>query len=411
MRAEPPAMKRLRMPVATIVATAVIGALLVSCGDRQSATANGKKPATQSEPAAAAAVTASANPASEADKALRLTPAQMQEAGVRVETIQPSSVNASITLSGTVSPNQNRIAKVIPRLPGRITSVPAALGAHVKAGQTLAVLESIELGDVRSTFLQARSEASVADAALARAKSLSAEDIIPRKDYLRARADAQRAHAALQAASDKLRILGVSPTVSESGADAVYSLVAPLAGTVIEKQAVPGTLADKESLFTVADLSNVWVVADVFERDLSRLAVGAAAEVTVAAYPDERFAGQVVYLSATLDVATRTVKAQIELPNPQRRLKPGMFASASVATSATEPALVLPAAAVTLVDGKPTVFIETKTGFEPRSIETSGEVAGMVTVRQGLTGGERVAIDGVYALKSRMLKSQLGSTD
>lgn len=387
--------------IATLIATAT---LLAACGaDKKD---DDDKPKAQAGAASAVKAESAGD-----SQSVALTAEEMSQSGIRVEAIQPTTVNAPVTLTGSVSANQDRIAKVVPRLPGRITAVPAMLGADVKAGQALAVVESIELGEARSALLQAKSEASVSDAALTRAEKLSAEDIVPRKDYLRAKADADRAQAALRAAIDKLRMLGVSPTVADGRADAVYPLTSPLAGTIIEKQAVVGTLADKDPLFTVADLSNIWVVADVFERDLPRLAKGAMADVTVAAYPTERFSGRLVYLSDTLDQGTRTVKAHIEVPNPHRRLKPGMFASATVATTVAQQALVLPAGAVTLMDGKPTVFVAKGNTFMPRTIEKGSEIDGKVTVKEGLNAGERIAVQGAYALKSRMLKSQLGTND
>lgn len=385
-----------------------LAAVLSACGARGSdaedmvaASKNGAKAA------ASAPQAASSNP----NKPLMLSDAERQQAGVRVQAIEPSTVNTPLALTGTVSANQDRIAKVVPRLPGRITSAPVSLGAQVRAGQTLAVIESFELGEARSALLQARSEAAVADAALKRAEQLSGEDIIPRKDLLRARADAQRTNASLRAAADKLQMLGVSPAVAQGRADPVYPLTAPFAGTVIEKQATAGTLVDKEPLFTVADLTTVWVIADVFERDLGKLSVGHRAQVTVAAYPGEVFAGRLAYLSDTVDATTKTVKAHIELPNPGRRLKPGMFATASLQTSSTQRVLAVPSAAVTLMNGRPAVFVDSGKGFVPRQVETGPEQGGSVVVREGLAPGERLAVEGVYALKSRLLKSQLGTND
>lgn len=403
-----PAMTPLNVYAATSVAVVCLLGVVFTFGHHQGAIYDDEK---SSKDTASASSAKALQPTNDADVPLTLTPAELREAQIRTEALQPSSVNDSVGLTGTVSANQDRIAEVVPRLPGRISSVPAALGAQVIAGQTLAVLESIELGEARSTLLQARSEASVADAAFARAEKLSVEDIIARKDYLRAKADVEHARIILSAASDKLRMLGVSPIVSEGRADAVYSLLAPLSGTIIEKQAVPGTLADKDPLFTVADLSNVWVVADVFERDLSRLTVGAAAEVTVAAYPNQRFPGRLVYLSDTLDTATRTVKAHLEVANPQHHLKPGMFATASVTTTVTQQALLLPSTALVLIDGKQMVFVSKGRGFVPRWVETEDELGGMVAVLHGVNAGEHVVMTGAYALKSRMLKSQLGSDD
>lgn len=389
-------------------ASLVLASVLSACGAK--GTDSDPLPAAaRSGPQAAASSPQAA--ASESNKPLVLSDAERQQAGVRVQAVDPSTINARIALTGTVSAHQDRVAKVVPRLPGRITSAPATLGAQVRAGQTLAIIESFELGEARSALLQTRSEAAVADAALKRAEQLSGEDIVPRKDLLRARADAQRANVALRAAADKLQMLGVSPAVAQGRADPVYPLTAPFAGTVIEKQATAGTLVDKEPLFTVADLTTVWVIADVFERDLGKLSIGHKAQVTVAAYPGEVFAGRLAYLSDTVDATTKTVKAHIELPNPGRRLKPGMFATATLQTSATQRVLAVPGAAITLMNGKPTVFVESAKGFVPRQVETGPEQGGSVVVRGGLAGGERVAVEGVYALKSRLLKSQLGTND
>lgn len=388
-------------------------AALVTCSAFLSACSQGRGGDDDDDDARPKALAASAPNASSASasSAVTVSSADVKQAGLRIETVQLTAVNAPLALTGSVSANQDRIAKVIPRLPGRLIAVPAALGADVKAGQVLAVVESFELGEARSSLAQARSEAAVADAALARAEKLAAEDIVPRKDYLRAKADAERAQAALRAAADKLRMLGVPTNAPDARADAVYPLTSPLSGTVIEKQAVVGTLADKDPLFTVADLSAVWMVADVFERDLARLTKGAVVEVSVTAYAGERFQGRLIYLSDTVDAVTHTVKAHIEVPNPKRRLKPGMFASATLATTVAQQAIALPASAVTLVDGKPTVFVVKGEGFEPRRIDTAAELGGKVVVKDGLSAGERVVVEGAYALKSRLLKSQIGDND
>ena len=397
--------------LAAALLPAVVAVSLVGCGKPGPDSGNeSTNPATTTS--APVPAPAPARPASDgAAKPLQLTPAELQQEHIRVETLQLAEVDAPLALTGTLRANQDRLTKVVPRLPGRIVSVAVALGAQVQAGQALAVLESIALGEARSAVLQARSEASVTHAERVRTEKLAAEDIVPRKTYLRAKADAERAGAALRAATDKLRMLGMAPTGTGDRPEAVYTLVAPFAGTVIDKQAVPGTFVDKEPLFTLGDLSTLWVVADVFERDLSRVAVGSAATVTVAAYPQDVFPGRLIYLSDVLDEATRTVKTHIEVANPQRRLKPGMFASASIATTTKHQVLSVPTAAVTLIDGKPTVFVATAAGFAPRLVETENEQAGRVTLTQGVAAGDQVVVDGVYALKSRLLKSKLGSND
>jgi cobalt-zinc-cadmium efflux system membrane fusion protein len=349
----------------------------------------------------------------QAGKPLVLKEEEIREAGIKVEAAQLQTTDELVTLTATIIPNQERIAKVAPRLPGRVASVTVAQGARVKARETLAVLESSELGEARSAYMQAKSEAAVAEAALARVESLVREEIIPQKEHLRAKSDAERARAALRAAEDKLRLLGVSPSVAEKReAFAAYPLTAPFSGTIIERKAVVGELAQADqALFTVADLSTVWLEADVFEKDLAKLGVGLAARIAVTAYPDKSFTGKLVYLGDTMDKATRTVKARIAAPNPDGNLKPGMFATAVLQSNSTAQALLVPEQAVTLYQGHPAVFIEASGGFTPRAVETGPAVGGKVAIKAGLAPGERIVVAGAYALKARLLKSQFATED
>jgi cobalt-zinc-cadmium efflux system membrane fusion protein len=189
----------------------------------------------------------------------------------------------------------------------------------------------------------------------------------------------------------------------------VFPLKAPFAGTVIEKDAVLGELAQPDkSLFTVADLSTLWIEANLFEKDLGRVHVGAAATVTVGAYPDELFKGRLTYISSTVDKESRAVQARVEVPNTGGRLKPEMFATASVDTAATSQALTLPQEAVLLVNGQSIAFVQADGGFEPRPVELGEKVGTRVVVRRGVREGEPVVVAGAYALKARLLKSQIG---
>ena len=154
---------------------------------------------------------------------------------------------------------------------------------------------------------EAQAELGIAEADFKRAESLNAEEIIPRKDYLRAKADRDKAAASLRAAADRLRLLGGSPSASGAAVSA-FAVTAPFAGTVIEKKATLGELASpSEPLFSVADLSRVWIQADLPESALAKVRIGANAKVTVPAYPNEVFAGRVGHIGASLDKDTRTV--------------------------------------------------------------------------------------------------------
>lgn len=344
------------------------------------------------------------------EEQLKLGAEEIAAAGIKIEELQEQEVSEQLTVTATIRPNQDRLAHVAPRVPGRVVKVPANLGDAVKAGQTLAVLDSLEVGEAHSAWLQARTAQALAKADFERAEALHGEQIIARKDHLRAHAEYEKAKAALAAAGDRLRMLGVSPAPAADGkAMSAFPLTTPFAGTVIEKHAILGELAQPDKpLFTVADLSRLWIEANLFEKDLGRVKVGAEAVVTVAAYPDETFAGKLTYIAAVVDKETRTVSARVEVANADGRLKPEMFATAAIRTGGRGKGLLLPEGAVVLMQGQPTVFIEEHGGFEPRTVELGEKLRGHVVVKAGLAAGDKVVTAGTYALKARIMKSQLG---
>ena len=340
---------------------------------------------------------------------LKLSDEEMKSAGVTVEELKAVPLSEQLTVTAVIRPNQDRFANVAPRVPARITAVYAKLGDKVKPGQTLALLDSVELGEAHSAYQQARSQFDLAKADFERAERLKREDIIPEKDFLRARSEYEKARASLRAAEEKLQLLDASHTAAEKGRPSVFSVNAPFAGTVIEKDAVLGELAQPDKrLFTVADLSVLWIEASLFEKDLGRVRVGARAAVRVAAYPGETFEGTLTYIASTMDRDTRTARARIEVRSPDHRLKPEMFATAAIDTPATRPVLALPLEAVLLVNGQSTVFVAEGEGFKPRPVETGEKYGQRIVIARGLEPGQRVATAGAYALKAQMLKSQIG---
>jgi cobalt-zinc-cadmium efflux system membrane fusion protein len=287
----------------------------------------------------------------------------------------------------------------------------ANLGDQVKQGQPLASIDSIEAGEAHSAHSQAATEYGVAKAALDRATRLRADEIIPEKDFLRARADSAKAGAVLQAAIERRRALGVAPRSGNAAGElSVFTIAAPFAGTVVEKKAVQGELAQPDkSLFAIADLSTVWIETHLFEKDLGKVKLGAPASVTVAAYPDRRFDGKVTYISSMMDKETRTVVARVEMPNRDGALKLGMFANAAIASGDAGQALLLPDEAVVLIQGQPSAFVKDGNGFAARAVELGEKLRGQVIVKNGIRPGETVVVKGAYALKARMLKSQISA--
>lgn len=344
--------------------------------------------------------------------ALKLSADEIRRAGIKVERLEAAEYAGTLAAFGTVGANRNAFARVTPPVAGRLVRIAVDLGAEVPAGAPLAVLESPELAEARTTLRQSQTELDLARLNLDRAQKLSVDAAIAQKDVLRTRADYERARAALAAAEARLATLGVSAEPPAGSSPANLTVSAPLAGTIVERTAVLGEYAQAyQALFTVADLSTVWVETNLYERDLAHVAVGSSATVIVGAYPDRRFDGKVTYIGNILDRETRTAVARIEVANIDGRLKPGLFANVEIATSGTRKALRVPETALVLLQGQMTAFIAVGDGFEPRPVETGERSGGLVIVRSGLEAGDQVVVSGAYALKARLLKSQIGDAD
>lgn len=342
-------------------------------------------------------------------KELTLSPEEATRAGIKVEPVEMRQQESTIVVTASIQANQDRVARVAPRTAGRITSAPATLGERVRAGQVLASLDSVEVGEAYASLMQARSALRIAEADLKRAQELVVDEIIPRKDFLRAQSEREKAVASERASSDRLRLLGGNPEATARGVSG-FSVVAPFSGTVIEKKATVGDLASpSEPLFTLADLSRVWIVADLPESSLAKVSVGAQAKVTVPSYPSEIFSGRVSYMGPAVSRETRTVAARIELSNADGRLKPDMFATATIQVAGDKREVIsLPDAAVVIMDGQPSVFVFEKGQYLVRPVQPGERAGGRTAITAGLRPGEQAVTAGAYDLKARKQKSQIG---
>ncbi len=401
-----------RPPVAALLMTLALALTLAACGKspaKDEHAAEGGKPAAHAGEKKDAHGGEKKDEHVEGKEELTLTSDEALRAGVKVEEIKSQLTGESIVVTATIRPDQERLARVAPRIEGRVTAAMAKLGDQVRAGQTLATLDSVAVGEAHAAWVHAQSELRISEADFNRAQALDRDEIIPRKDFLRAQSDRDKATAALRAAADRLRLLGGQAHVSSASVSG-FAVTAPFAGTVIEKKLTLGDLANpNEPLFTVADLSRVWILADLPEASLAKVRVGAKASVSVAAYPGEVFRGTVGHISATLSKESRTVAARIEVANGDGRLKPEMFATATIEASGKKSeAISLPDAAIVLMAGQPTVFVFEQGAYEPRLVEPGERLAGRTLLLSGLKSGEQVVTSGAYALKARLLKSQLG---
>ena len=341
-----------------------------------------------------------------------MTAEAQKQNGVVVASAKKQRLAGTISATGKVEANADRIAHVSPRISGKIVAVRSSLGDSVAAGQTLASLDSVELGEALGRYHQSKTKLALAQASMDRIKGLVKKKIAARKDILQAETDFQMAQTELHTDEERLSLYGVSASdlKGEKHKRPLLPVRSPISGIITEKHAIVGELSDpSKSLYTVADLSNVWVLVDIHEKDLAKVRKGQTAIVMVGAFPDLKLRGRITYIADLVDEATRTVKARIEVANPGRKLKPEMFAAAELMLAAdAPPVLAVPEEAVQELDGKKLLFVtENGTEFERRPVELGRAAGGVVEITGGLKEGERYAVKGGFVLKSEVKKGEL----
>ena len=353
---------------------------------------------------------------------IELPEAVAKEANITTQAAKRRRLAAQISTTGTIGFDETQIAHVSPRVPGRIANVLANLGDEVKKGQPLVILDSMELGRAKADHLRAKAQLEVAKTEYDREKRLSEKKIASQKDFQDAQAAFRQATAAVQATSQALRLLGLgTKTIAglsyNRSSSAALTLRAPLAGRVVEKHATIGELATPETkIYTIADLGKLWVLVDIYERDLSRIHLGDGARVIADAYPGQNFAGKVSYIEDHIDAHTRTLKARIEVSNMDKKLRPGMFVRVvlsdphNIAGNAeSNEVIVVPLAAVQRDGDERVVFVKTgKRRFQRRVVTLGRHSADNVEVTSGISVGEEVATSGTFILKSEAAKESMG---
>lgn len=353
---------------------------------------------------------------------VELTPEAASRAAIQTAPVEQRTLAAQLLTTGQVDFDQNRLAHVSPRISGRVHRVHAVLGQQVGAGQALAEIDSIELGQTKAAFLQSKAREELARKSFDRAQSLLADRIASEQEVLEAEASLREAAAAFQTAEETLHLYGLSQSqidalTYENRKAAIYPLRAPFGGTVVERHVTLGELVTPErNLFTLADLSRVWIWIDVYQRDLGGVHLEDEARARVDAFPGEVFAGTVSHLSARVDSDTRTVRARLDVDNPDGKLRPGMFVEVELldphareSDVSQSPSLVVPDAAVVRDGEEYLVFVPAgDRRFERRDVRIGQRSGGFVVVESGLELGESVVVEGAFLLKSAASKDSLG---
>jgi cobalt-zinc-cadmium efflux system membrane fusion protein len=386
-------------------------------------------------PASTGQITSDEHATSEA----KLTPEAIKRYGVVLGTAKKVKLTPTFTVPARVAFNAEAVAQISSAVTGRVVELKVRQGDSVKAGDPLLVIESPELGESQSDYLQKRTAVETAVPAVELAKSaydrakalyeqnqgITLTELQRREGELRAAEGAlQTGRAALTAAGNKLQLLGMDDPAIEAlqrtgKITPRYVVRASIAGQVIARSVTLGELVrpEKESLMVLANMDTLWVLADVPEARTGELTPGALARVDAVGLRDGGFEGKVTYIAPTIDETTRTAQVRIEVQRGGAPLKPGQFARARIqaaapaSSAAAAPVLAVPEEAVQTMDGGPVVFVPVKGEegtFAKRPVKLGELVGGMVPVLSGLTEGDPVVVGGTFVLKAELGKGAGG---
>jgi cobalt-zinc-cadmium efflux system membrane fusion protein len=356
------------------------------------------------------------------------TPAATQAADKAIETeiVTAAPIAGAVSATGKILVPEDRTAIIGPVNEGRIVKLYAGQGSRVRKGQKLAELESADIDQAEADYIKALADAENAKRSAAaeiklaqqtydRTKVLYEKTVLPGKNLQSAEHDLEVAKATaenntastkatLTAARRHLLILGLKDSAIDAlstkpGLAATFALNAPIDGIVIERNATIGaTVGTDASVFKIIDISRVWVDANVFEKDLPRVRVGQGVKLTATAFPGTTFSGRVIFINSVVDPDSRTVKVRTEVPNPDGRLKPDMFANVEIITDVNSAAISVPQSAVLDDGGKSIVFVAEGKGYKQRQVQLGIKSGDRVEIIDGLKAGDQVVVKGNYLL-------------
>jgi RND family efflux transporter MFP subunit len=344
------------------------------------------------------------------DVVMSLSDDAITRAGVVLSPVTMSATTGNIRLSGVVEPDAYRQVVVAPLVSGRVTRVPVTLGERIARNAPLVEIYSPDLAETQTRYLSMLAEFQAVEQEIARTNRLVEIGAASQQELERIHAEHVRHRTEVESARTRLQLLGVTPqqldALTSTGQVAATTIVAsPIAGVVTARTVNPGTTVDAATpLVTVVDLSTVWIVGDLYERDFSRVSVGTPATVTTTAYPDLRILGKVAYIDPQVRAETRTAKVRVEVPNPAGQLRLGMYADVHVETPGgrTESILV-PLSAVQNVSDRTVVYLADPTQqgrFIEREVRLGEAVGDRVVVLSGVQPEDRVVTAGSFSLRA-----------
>jgi cobalt-zinc-cadmium efflux system membrane fusion protein len=337
---------------------------------------------------------------------LRIKPEMLRDIRVTTAPVEMRPGGEGVQMLGELTVNQGAYAEVGAPITCRVVSVLAAPSQFVREGQDLVVLRSVDIGKARAEYITAQTRLDLARKILERKRSLAGENIVPLREIQEAEANAATAEADVRATRATLLALGAGAETSDSSE---LVLRAPIAGTVLERAAIQGQMADPaQPLFRIGDMTKLWLIVHAFERDAVRLAVGSPAQAAFAALPGRTFNGKVTVIGKQVDAASRTVPVRVEVANAEQLLRPGMSATAWVALGRrSERIIAVPVAVLQRIENEWLVFLPTgQDTFEVRPVGRGRDLGAEVEIVSGLKAGERVVVEGAFLLKAEAEKAR-----
>lgn len=345
---------------------------------------------------------------------LQLTPEELSRTVIEVIPVTRGQFRAYREFPATIQPNENELAEVTTLIRGRVVKVHVDVGKDVKKNTLLAMLHSTDLGLAEGAYLKARAKLHEAELVYERARDLHEHKAVSLAELQRREAEMKTARAEARETQNRMELLGVQAQEierleSEHTIKADVPLRAPFDGRVIMRNITRGEVVEmQQKLFTVADLSDVWAIGNVPEKDVQFIRKDQTVEVIAAAYPHGMFSGTITYISDVLDPATRTMRLRVTVPNPERLLKPEMFALVRVYAAPKPDLLTIPLAAVQNGSAGKIVFVQRAPAeFEVRTVKLGEEQGETVVVQEGLQEGDRVVGRGSFTLKSEMERHKI----
>ncbi|MBS1812645.1 MAG: efflux RND transporter periplasmic adaptor subunit [Acidobacteria bacterium] len=340
---------------------------------------------------------------------LTLAPEMVARIKLQFAEVKAQLVANQLRTTGTVQANAYKETRVTPLVGGRVTAVHAQLGDHVKKGQTLATIFSTDLAQEQMEYLKVEANLNLHVTQAERYRKLAEIGAISVQEKQEIEAQLQEHHAEHASHRQRLKLLGLTDAQIDdlknaSNVRAEVTVPSPSSGVITARSVNVGQVVSMpDSLFSVTDLSTVWVMGNIYEKDFGVMRMGAKVLISTPSYPGRQFSGTISYLDPRVDPNTRTAQARIEVANPNQALKIGMFVDVALNTTGTQEALVIPKAALQTVGSDQVVFVHLGGGqFQVRKLQLAEEVGDAVRVVSGVSAGEQVVTEGSFFLRAEM---------